>query len=219
MFDSPLGWLIIASIVLSGGGYIISKLYGLSMQMTKRKKTMVSSIIYFLGYITFFICFALYMSKNTETSFLVEYTALLRRNTVWFIIPSIFKGEMNQYVLLLLGGTVPLLLTSAIGAFLAINVLEIEDTRRYGIWREDLVDTENDEVLETSYSAYVKSGESEGQQIMNMIYVVIFGNLFLPVITMGIIGVFYTSKVFNGIKKYLFILLIVSIVGVTYFIR
>lgn len=219
MFDSPLGWLIIASIVLSGGGYIISKLYGLSLQMTKQRKIMVSSIIYFIGYIAYFICFALYMSKNTETSFLVEYTALLRRNTVWFIIPSIFKGEMSQYVLLLLGGTVPLLLTSAIGAFLAINVMEIEDTRKYGIWREDLVDTENDEVLETSYSAYVKSGESEGQQIMNLIYVVIFGNLFLPVITMGIIGVFYTSMLFKGIKRYMFILLILAIVGITYFIR
>lgn len=219
MFDSPLGWLIIASIVLSGGGYIISKLYGLSLQMTKQRKIMVSSIIYFIGYIAYFICFALYMSKNTETSFLVEYTALLRRNAVWFIIPSIFKGEMSQYVLLLLGGTVPLLLTSAIGAFLAINVMEIEDTRKYGIWREDLVDTENDEVLETSYSAYVKSGESEGQQIMNLIYVVILGNLFLPVITMGIIGVFYTSTLFKGIKRYMFILLIVAIMGITYFIR
>lgn len=219
MFHSPLGWLIILSMVLSAGGYIISKLYNLSLEMTKRNKILVSSIIYFIGYISFFVCFSLYVSKTSEGNFLIDLTALMRRNAVWFVIPSIFQGEWETYLLLLAGGTVPLLLTAAIGAFLAINVLEIEDTRKYALWREDVIDSDTDEIVETSYKKTVTSGESEGSQIRSLIYVVIIGNLFLPVITMGIVGIFYTSQLFKGFPKFLFNVLMLAIVGVIFFIK
>jgi hypothetical protein len=205
--------------VFSGGSFIIVKLYGLSYEMTKRKKNLVSSMIFLIGYISYFVCFALYLSKNTEQNFIIEYTALLRRNTVWYIIPSIFKGELSKYLLLLVGGTVPLVITSAIASFLAINVDEIEDTRQFEVWREDIVDTRNNEILETSYTRNVSSGESEGQQIMNLVYVVIVGNLFMPIITMGIIGIYYTSRLFTGIKKYVFMIFIIIIVALVYFIK